>query len=104
MEATPVGGSDARVIGTNDYRDTASSDIVVITAGIARKPGMSRDDLLNTNDKIVKECTENVIKYSPNCILIVVSNPSMPCARWPTRFRAFPGTASSAWPASSTDT
>ena len=57
MEATPVEGSDARVVGTNDYKDTAGSDIVVITAGIARKPGMSRDDLLNTNYKIVKECT-----------------------------------------------
>ena len=60
MEAAPVEGSDARVVGTNDYKDTAGSDIVVITAGIARKPGMSRDDLLNTNYKIVKECTENV--------------------------------------------
>jgi malate dehydrogenase len=75
MEATPVEGSDARVIGTNDYRDTAGSDVVVITAGIARKPGMSRDDLLNTNYKIVKECTENSLKHSPGCILIVVSNP-----------------------------
>jgi malate dehydrogenase len=63
------------VIGTNDYKDTAGSDVVVITAGIARKPGMSRDDLLNTNYKIVKECTENVVKHSPDCVLIVVSNP-----------------------------
>jgi len=75
MQAGPVEGSDARVIGTNDYKDTAGSDVVVITAGIARKPGMSRDDLLNTNYKIVKECTENVVKHSPNCVLIVVSNP-----------------------------
>ncbi len=75
MEATPVEGSDSRVVGTNDYKDTAGSDVVVITAGIARKPGMSRDDLLNTNYKIVKECTENVLKHSPNTILIVVSNP-----------------------------
>src|SRR5262249_18401690 len=75
MEATPVEGSDARVLGTNDYKDTAGSDVVVITAGIARKPGMSRDDLLNTNYKIVKDCTENVLKHSPNAILIVVSNP-----------------------------
>jgi malate dehydrogenase len=59
MESTPVEGVDARVVGTNDYKDTAGSDIVVITAGIARKPGMSRDDLLNTNYKIVRECTEN---------------------------------------------
>src|SRR5262249_44644911 len=66
---------DARVIGTNDYKDTAGSDVVVITAGIARKPGMSRDDLLNTNYKIVKECTEQTLKHSPQAILIVVSNP-----------------------------
>jgi len=75
LQAGPVEGSDARVVGTNDYKDTAGSDVVVITAGIARKPGMSRDDLLNTNYKIVKECTENVLKHSPNCVLIVVSNP-----------------------------
>jgi malate dehydrogenase len=75
LEAGPVEGSDARVLGTNDYRDTAGSELVVITAGIARKPGMSRDDLLNTNYKIVKECTEGVAKHSPSAILIVVSNP-----------------------------
>jgi malate dehydrogenase len=74
-QATPVEGSDSRVIGSNDYADTAGSDVVVITAGIARKPGMSRDDLLNTNYKIVRECTENVVKHSPDAILIVVSNP-----------------------------
>jgi malate dehydrogenase len=75
MEATPIEGSDARVVGTNDYKDTAGSDVVVITAGIARKPGMSRDDLLNTNYKIVKECTEQSLKHSPAAILIIVSNP-----------------------------
>jgi malate dehydrogenase len=75
MEATPVEGTDARVLGTNDYKDTAGSDVVVITAGIARKPGMSRDDLLNTNYKIVRECTEKTVEQSPNAILIVVSNP-----------------------------
>jgi len=74
-ESAPVVGYDSRVTGTNDYKDTANSDIVVITAGIARKPGMSRDDLLKTNYNIVKETTENVVKYSPNSILIVVSNP-----------------------------
>ncbi len=74
-EAMPVEGSDSQVVGTNDYAHTAGSEIVVITAGIARKPGMSRDDLLNTNFKIVKECTENALKHSPNAILIVVSNP-----------------------------
>jgi malate dehydrogenase len=75
LEAAPVEGSDARVLGTNDYKDTAGSDVVVITAGIARKPGMSRDDLLNTNYKIVKDCTENAVKHSPGAILMVVSNP-----------------------------
>ncbi len=75
MEATPVEGSDARVIGTNDYKDTAGSDIVVVTAGLARKPGMSRDDLLQANYKIVKACTENAAKHSPDSILIIVSNP-----------------------------
>src|SRR5512142_2938237 len=60
METMPVEGYDARVLGTNDYKDSAGSDVVVITAGIARKPGMSRDDLLNTNYKIVKDCTEKV--------------------------------------------
>jgi malate dehydrogenase len=74
-EAAPVVGHDASVVGSNDYADTAGSDIIVVTSGIARKPGMSRDDLLNTNYKIVKECTENVAKHSPNAILIIVSNP-----------------------------
>jgi malate dehydrogenase len=62
-------------MGTNDYKDTANSDIVVITAGIPRKPGMSRDDLLNTNYGIMKAVVGEVVKYSPKCILIVVSNP-----------------------------
>ncbi|HXE74694.1 MAG TPA: malate dehydrogenase [Candidatus Xenobia bacterium] len=74
-ESAPVVGYDSRILGTNDYKDTANSDIVVITAGIPRKPGMSRDDLLKTNYNIVKETTEQVVKYSPNSILIVVSNP-----------------------------
>ena len=75
LESGPVYGYDTRVIGTTSYEATAGSDIVVITAGIPRKPGMSRDDLLNTNAGIVKNVTENVIKHSPNCILIIVSNP-----------------------------
>jgi malate dehydrogenase len=74
-ESGPVEGYDCSVIGTNDYKDTAGSDIVVITAGIARKPGMSRDDLLNTNMKIVQDVTKNVVEHSPNSILLVVSNP-----------------------------
>jgi malate dehydrogenase len=75
LESGPVVGYDSTIIGTNDYKDTANSDIVVITAGLARKPGMSRDDLLKTNYEIVKSCTEQVVKYSPNAILIIVSNP-----------------------------
>jgi len=75
LEAGPILGSDSRIVGTKDYKDTAGSDIVVITAGIARKPGMSRDDLLNTNAKIVGGVVDQVIAHSPNCILIVVSNP-----------------------------
>ncbi len=75
LEAGPVEGYDCNVVGTNDYKDTADSDIVVITAGIARKPGMSRDDLLNTNSKIVGDVTRSVVAHSPNCIIIIVSNP-----------------------------
>ncbi|HEX4047655.1 MAG TPA: malate dehydrogenase [Elusimicrobiota bacterium] len=75
LESGPVCGYDTRVTGTTSYEATAGSDVVVITAGIPRKPGMSRDDLLNTNAGIVKNVTENVAKHSPNCILIIVSNP-----------------------------
>jgi malate dehydrogenase len=75
MESGPVVGYDTKVTGTTAYEATAGSDIVVITAGIPRKPGMSRDDLLNTNAKIVSSVTESVVKHSPNCILIIVSNP-----------------------------
>ena len=74
-ESAPVEGFDTRVIGTNGYEETAGSDIVVITAGIARKPGMSRDDLLNTNAGIVKSVAEQIKATSPNAIVIVVSNP-----------------------------
>jgi malate dehydrogenase len=75
MESGPVVGYDTKVTGTTSYEATAGSDIVVITAGIPRKPGMSRDDLLNTNAKIVSSVTESVVKFSPNAILIIVSNP-----------------------------
>ena len=74
-ESAPIEGFDTRVRGTNSYDDTANSDIVVITAGIARKPGMSREDLLNTNAGIVRQVAENVKKSSPDSILIMVSNP-----------------------------
>ena len=75
LESGPIVGYDSRLIGTNDYKDTAGSDIVVITAGVARKPGMSRDDLLKTNMNIVSECTKKVVAHSPECILMIVSNP-----------------------------
>lgn len=74
-QSAPIEGFDSRVIGTNDYADTAGSDVVVITAGIARKPGMSRDDLLNTNAKIVRSVSEQIRDSSPDAIVIVVSNP-----------------------------
>lgn len=75
LEASPVQGFDANIIGTANYEDTKDSDIVVITAGIARKPGMSRDDLVRTNQKIMKTVTKEVVQYSPNCIIIVLTNP-----------------------------
>lgn len=75
-QTSPINLFDTRVIGsTNDYGKTAGSDVVVITSGLPRKPGMSRDDLIATNAGIVKSVTENIIKYSPNAIIIVVSNP-----------------------------
>ncbi|KZM56568.1 MAG: malate dehydrogenase [Bacillaceae bacterium] len=75
LESSPVLGFDANIIGTSNYEETADSDIVVITAGIARKPGMSRDDLVQTNQKVMKSVTKEVVKYSPNSIIIVLTNP-----------------------------
>jgi|SRR3954463_476543 malate dehydrogenase len=75
LEAMPIEKRDSHVLGTNDYTETANSDIVIITAGIPRKPGMSRDDLLNTNYKIMQDVVGKVVANSPNSILIVVSNP-----------------------------
>src|SRR5436189_5503913 len=74
-QSAPIEGFDSRIIGTNGYQESAGSDVVIITAGIARKPGMSRDDLLNTNAGIVKQVAEQVKRTSPNAIVIVVSNP-----------------------------
>jgi malate dehydrogenase len=74
-QSAPIEGYDSRIIGTNGYDETKDSDLVIITAGIARKPGMSRDDLLNTNAGIVKSVSEQIAKTSPKAILIVVSNP-----------------------------
>ncbi|GIN22092.1 MAG TPA: malate dehydrogenase [Bacillus bacterium] len=75
LEASPVQGFDANIIGTSNYEDTKDSDVVVITAGIARKPGMSRDDLVQTNQKVMKSVTQEIVKYSPNCHIIVLTNP-----------------------------
>ncbi len=75
LEAGPINGTDATVTGSNSYDASADSDIVVITAGIARRPGMSRDDLLLTNMRITSSVTEQVVKFSPNCIIIAVTNP-----------------------------
>ncbi|TCS96743.1 malate dehydrogenase (NAD) [Hazenella coriacea] len=75
LEASPVQGFDAQITGTANYEDTADSDVVIITAGIARKPGMSRDDLVSTNAKVMRSVTEQIVKYSPNCIILVLTNP-----------------------------
>lgn len=75
LEASPVQGFDANIIGTSNYEDTANSDIVIITAGVARKPGMSRDDLVTINAKVMRSVTEQIIKYSPDSILLVLTNP-----------------------------
>lgn len=75
MESAPIMGFDANVLGSNDYQDMHDADVVVITAGIARKPGMSRDDLVKINSNIVSDVCQNVKKYAPDAILIVVTNP-----------------------------
>ncbi len=75
MEASPIDAFDSNVQGTNDYADTAGSDIVIITAGLARKPGMSRSDLIEKNTGIIKGVVENIVEHSPNTILIIVTNP-----------------------------
>ena len=75
MQAAPINGNDNKLHGTNDYAETKGSDIVVITAGIARKPGMTRDDLLKTNAGIVQSVAKETVKHSPDAIFIVVTNP-----------------------------
>ena len=90
LEACPVYGSDARVMGSGDYADSANSDIVVVTSGVPRKPGMSRDDLLNVNFKIMQPVTEQVVKYSPNCIIIPVANPLDAMAQAVLKLSKFP--------------
>ncbi|KIL75615.1 malate dehydrogenase [Bacillus badius] len=76
LEASPVQGFDTNIIGTSSYEDTKGSDLVIITAGVARKPGMSRDDLVQTNQKVMKAVTAEIVKSSPNCHIIVLTNPA----------------------------
>jgi malate dehydrogenase len=75
MESTPVVGLNANIFGTNDYADTAGSDVVVVTSGAPRKPGMSREDLIATNTNITRDCVQNAIRHSPDSIIILVNNP-----------------------------
>ncbi len=90
LEACPVTGSDVSVIGTCDYADTADSDVVVITAGLPRKAGMSRDDLLRKNHQIVKQVTEAAVRVSPEAVLVVVSNPLDAMVQTALRASGFP--------------
>src|SRR5438876_1398156 len=90
LEAMPIEKRDSYILGTNDYADTANSDIVVITAGIPRKPGMSRDDLLNTNYKIMQDVVGKVVQHSSDCIIIVVSNPLDAMAQAAYKISKFP--------------
>jgi malate dehydrogenase len=90
LESGPIEGYDVRIKGTNDYADTANSDLVVLTAGFPRKPGMSRDDLLKANYDVVKATTAEVAKHSPNCILIVVTNPLDAMAQTAYKVSGFP--------------
>src|SRR5699024_10940605 len=75
LEAAPVLNADVDITGTSDYADRKDSDIVIITAGIARKPGMSRDDLIKTNQKVMASVTREIVRYSPECTIIVLTNP-----------------------------
>ncbi len=90
LQSGPVEGYDSLVIGTNDYADTAGSDLVVITSGSPRKPGMSRDDLLGVNAKIVSSVTEQVARYSPDTVLVLVSNPLDAMVTLAQRVSGFP--------------
>src|SRR5579863_1756031 len=90
LEAGPVLGYDSQVNGTNDYADTENSDLVVVTSGFPRKPGMTRDDLLKKNQEIVSQVTEQVVKYSPNCMMIIVSNPLDAMAQLALHVSKFP--------------
>jgi malate dehydrogenase len=90
LQAGPVLGYDSLVVGTNDYADTANSDIVVITSGFPRKPGMSRDDLVKKNQEIIGQVTQEVVKNSPNCMIIMVTNPLDAMAQLAYHISGFP--------------
>jgi malate dehydrogenase len=90
LEACPIEGSDARLLGTGDYALSAGSDVVVVTSGVPRKPGMSRDDLLQVNYKIMQQVTEQIVKYSPNCIIVPVANPLDAMCQAVYRLSGFP--------------
>ncbi|TET76430.1 MAG: malate dehydrogenase [Dehalococcoidia bacterium] len=90
LQSGPVVGFDSNVIGTNSYEETAGSDIAIITSGVPRKPGMSRDDLVLTNMKIVKGVTQELVKHSPKCIIIVVANPLDAMAQLALKVSKFP--------------
>jgi malate dehydrogenase len=90
LESCPITGSDSRLIGGADYSQTSDSDVVVITSGVPRKPGMSRDDLLNVNFGIMKVVTEQVVKHSPNCIIVPVANPLDAMCQAVYRLSGFP--------------
>ena len=90
LQACPIDGSDTRLIGTTDYAETAGSDVVVITSGVPRKPGMSRDDLLSVNYKIMQAVTEQVVKHSPNCVIVPVANPLDAMCQAVYRLSGFP--------------
>ena len=90
LESCPITGSDSRVIGGSDYSQTANSDVVVITSGVPRKPGMSRDDLLNVNFGIMKAVTSEVVKHSPHCIIVPVANPLDAMCQAVYRLSGFP--------------
>ena len=92
LEAGPVLGSDASIIGSNGYEETAGSDIVVITSGVARRPGMSRDDLLLTNMRIVTSVVEEIVKHSPDCVILPVTNPLDAMAQRAYQVSGFPKT------------
>src|SRR5258706_4971878 len=90
LETCPILGSDSLLVGGSDYAQSANSDVVVITSGVPRKPGMSRDDLLNVNFNIMKAVTEQVVKYSPNCIIVPVANPLDAMCQAVYRLSGFP--------------